>query len=351
MIAEDSLIVREGIQELLSSSPTTEVVATCDDADCAAGGRRRTHEPDVVLTDIRMPPTRTDEGIQLAARLRESHPDVGVVVLSQFSEPTYVLGLLESGSDGRGYLLKERVHNRSELVSAIDTVAQGGSVIDPKIVEVLVEAKARAERSPLNQLTPREREVLAEIAEGKSNTAIAESLVLTKRAVEKHINSIFMKLDLAADDDVSKRVKATLLFLADERLAEQLGLLLGELLVGEHALGVELAELLELCDRVGGGASALRRGGLRRRGLLRGPALALAAADAVVRRRSRCPLRRRCERRPGVVLAWVDPFVQAACSAASSAAATSSMGMRWVASSWPPLRRTALANGAAHRFS
>ncbi len=213
VIAEDSLIVREGIQELLSSSPTTEVVATCDDADALLEAVR-THEPDVVLTDIRMPPTRTDEGIQLAARLRESHPDVGVVVLSQFSEPTYVLGLLESGSDGRGYLLKERVHNRSELVSAIDTVAQGGSVIDAKVVEVLVEAKARAERSPLNQLTPRELEVLAEIAEGKSNTAIAESLVLTKRAVEKHINSIFMKLNLAADDDVSKRVKATLLFLA-----------------------------------------------------------------------------------------------------------------------------------------
>ncbi len=214
VIAEDSLIVREGIQELLSSSPTTEVVAACGDMDSlleAVGS----HHPDVVLTDIRMPPTKTDEGIRTAARLRESHPGVGVVVLSQFSDPTYVLALLESGSDGRGYLLKERVHNRSELVSAIDTVAQGGSVIDPKIVEVLVEAKSRADRSPLNQLTPREHEVLAEIANGKSNTAIADSLVLTKRAVEKHINSIFMKLNLAADDDVSKRVKAALLFLAE----------------------------------------------------------------------------------------------------------------------------------------
>ena len=137
------------------------------------------------------------------------------MVLSQFSEPTYVLKLLESGSDGRGYLLKDRVHNRGELVSAIDAVARGGSVIDPKIVEVLVEAKARAESSMLSRLTPREAEVLAEMAQGKSNTAIAESLVLTKRAVEKHINSIFMKLGLAASDDVSKRVKATLLFLAE----------------------------------------------------------------------------------------------------------------------------------------
>jgi DNA-binding NarL/FixJ family response regulator len=214
VIAEDSLIVREGIQELLSASPTTEVVATCEDANSLLEAVQ-THRPDVVLTDIRMPPGGADEGIRVAAQLRESHPGVGVVVLSQFSEPTYVLGLLESGSDGRGYLLKERVHNRGELVSAIDAVAQGGSVIDPKIVEVLVEAKARAASSPLGGLTLREREVLAEIAEGKSNSAIAGSLVLTKRAVEKHINSIFMKLGLAASDDVSKRVKATLLFLAE----------------------------------------------------------------------------------------------------------------------------------------
>ena len=169
----------------------------------------------MVVTDIRMPPTGTDEGIQVAARLRESHPDIGVVVVSQYAEPSYVLDLLDSGSDGRGYLLKERVHRRSELLAAIESVAQGGSVIDPKIVDVLVAAKARAERSPLSQLTEREREVLAEIASGKSNMAIADSLVLTKRAVEKHINSIFMKLGLASSDDVSKRVKATLLFLAE----------------------------------------------------------------------------------------------------------------------------------------
>src|SRR4051794_2645934 len=213
-LGEDSLIVREGLEQLLASSPTIEVVASCNDLDSLLEAVDE-HEPDIVLTDIRMPPSKSDEGIQVAARLRESHPDIGVVILSQFSEPTYVVSLLESGSDRRGYLLKERVHNRGDLVSAIDAVAQGGSVIDPKIVEVLVMAKARAERSPLAQLTAREREVLSEIAVGKSNTAIAESLVLTKRAVEKHINSIFMKLGLANSDDVSKRVKATLLFLAE----------------------------------------------------------------------------------------------------------------------------------------
>ena len=213
-VADDSLIVREGVQQLLESSPTVEVVAACGDVDSLLEAIER-ERPDVVVTDIRMPPTKTDEGIQVAARLRELHPHTGVIVLSQYSQPGYVLDLLEHGSDRRGYLLKERVHDRGQLVSAIDAVAQGGSVIDPKIVEVLVAAKARAERSPLLELTSREREVLAEIAEGKSNTAIAESLVLTKRAVEKHINSIFMKLGLAAADDVSKRVKATLVFLAE----------------------------------------------------------------------------------------------------------------------------------------
>jgi DNA-binding NarL/FixJ family response regulator len=213
-LAEDSLIVREGIQQMLAASPGIEVVAACGDVDSLLEAIER-ERPDVILTDIRMPPTNTDEGIRVAALLRERHPQIGVIVLSQFSDPAYVLQLLESGSDGRGYLLKERVHNRGELVSAIDAVARGGSVIDPKIVEVLVAARSRADRSPLGELTAREREVLAEIAKGKSNTAIAESLVLTKRAVEKHINSIFMKLGLAAADDVSKRVKATLLFLAD----------------------------------------------------------------------------------------------------------------------------------------
>ena len=169
----------------------------------------------MVVTDIRMPPSKTDEGIQVATRLRATQPDVGVLVLSQYSEPVW-LALLEGGSDRRGYLLKERVHDRAQLVSAVETVAAGGSVIDPRVVEVLVTSKARAESSPLAELTPRELEVLAEIAQGKSNSAIADSLVLTKRAVEKHINSIFLKLNLSEAEDVSKRVKAALAFLAEE---------------------------------------------------------------------------------------------------------------------------------------
>jgi DNA-binding NarL/FixJ family response regulator len=214
VIAEDSLIVREGIEQLLAGSPSVDVVGTCGDLE-SLFELVEEQRPDVVVTDVRMPPTKSDEGIQVAVRLREERPEIGVLVLSQHDDPSYVLRLLEAGSDRRAYLLKERVHNRGELVSAIDTVASGGSVIDPKVVEILVAAKAKAESLPLGELTPREHEVLAEIAEGKSNTAIAESLVLTKRAVEKHINSIFMKLGLANADDVSKRVKATLLFLAE----------------------------------------------------------------------------------------------------------------------------------------
>jgi DNA-binding NarL/FixJ family response regulator len=214
VVAEDNLLVREGLRQLLESSPTVDVVAAYGDVDALLGAVEE-DRPDVVLTDIRMPPSNNDEGIRVAEHLRQTRPSTGVVVLSQYAEPQYVLSLLERGSDRRGYLLKERIHDRGQLVSAIDAVARGGSVIDPKIVELLVEAKARIKRSPLSELTPREREVLAELAEGKSNAAIAESLVLTKRAVEKHVNSIFMKLGLAGSDSVAKRVKATLMFLSD----------------------------------------------------------------------------------------------------------------------------------------
>jgi DNA-binding NarL/FixJ family response regulator len=214
VLAEDNLLVREGLEQLLAGADGLEVVDTCADRDSLLASIAE-QRPDVVVTDIRMPPTRTDEGIQVAEQLRETHPDVGVVVLSQYSEPAYVLKLLEAGSDRRGYLLKERVHHRGQLSTAVRTVAEGGSVIDPKLVEVLISGRAALEQSPLRDLTAREREVLSEIAEGKSNAAIAESLVLTKRAVEKHINSIFMKLGLADAHDVSKRVKATLLFLGD----------------------------------------------------------------------------------------------------------------------------------------
>jgi DNA-binding NarL/FixJ family response regulator len=217
-LGEDNLIVREGIQQLLATEPDIEVVASCADLDSLLEAVEAVG-PDVVVTDIRMPPTETDEGIRIAAVLRESHPNTGVLVLSQYAEPSYALALLDSGSDSRAYLLKQRVHNRAELVSAIRSVASGGSVIDPKVVESLVTARARSERSPLSTLTPRERDVLAEIARGKSNTAIAESLVLTKRAVEKHINSIFQKLNLSAAEDVSKRVKATLMFLCEAEQA------------------------------------------------------------------------------------------------------------------------------------
>ena len=192
----------------------------CSDLDSLLAAVEAGH-PDVVVTDIRMPPTGTDEGIRAAATLRETHPEIGVVILSQHDDPAYALALLESGSEGRAYLLKERVSDRGQLASAVEEVARGGSVIDAKIVEALVHARARSEASPLAELTARERDVLAEIATGKSNAAIAESLVLTKRAVEKHINAIFMKLGLAQADDVSKRVKATLIFLAEGETAER----------------------------------------------------------------------------------------------------------------------------------
>jgi len=220
VIAEDNLLVREGLRELLAHDPGIEVVAAVGDMATLTEVCHR-EEPDVVITDIRMPPTETDEGIRLAGELRESHPQMGVVVLSQFADPIYALALLEHGSDRRAYLLKERVHNRAELTAAIRAVATEGSLIDPKIVEGLVHAREHSDHSPLNALTAREREVLAEIAQGKSNTAIAESLFLTKRAVEKHINAIFLKLGLADSQDVSKRVKAALILLSETGLAPQ----------------------------------------------------------------------------------------------------------------------------------
>ena len=169
----------------------------------------------MVVTDIRMPPTNTDEGIRFAGELRDAQPEVGVVVLSQYADPIYALALLDGGSARRAYLLKERVHNRAELTAAIQAVATGGSLVDSKIVDALVAVRSRAANSPLNELTTREREVLVEIARGKSNMAIAESLFLTKRAVEKHINAIFLKLGLANAEDVSKRVAATLMLLSE----------------------------------------------------------------------------------------------------------------------------------------
>src|SRR3954449_12336047 len=214
VVAEDSYLVREALTQLLEDDADLELVAVVEEATALARCVER-ELPDVVLTDIFMPPFDGAEGIHTAARLRESHPEVGVVILSQYAEPSYALELLEHGSAGRAYLLKERVGNRAELLAAIRAVASGGSVIDPKIVDTLIAERSRVTDSLVAALTVREREVLAEVATGKSNSAIADSLFLTKRAVEKHINAIFMKLNLRESDDVSRRVKAALIYLAD----------------------------------------------------------------------------------------------------------------------------------------
>jgi DNA-binding NarL/FixJ family response regulator len=214
VIAEDHLLVREGIRRLLETQPGIEIAAMCEDLDSLLAAVE-TERPDVVITDIRMPPGNADEGIRAAEQIRQTHPDMGVVVLSQYATPSFALALLESGSARRSYLLKERVQDLDYLVSAIRAVADGGSVIDPKVVEALVAENARGEESRLNQLTPRERDVLREMAAGKSNAAIGESLFLAERSVEKVIHSIFLKLGLAWEDAVHKRVKAVILYLAE----------------------------------------------------------------------------------------------------------------------------------------
>ncbi len=214
VLADDNYLVREAVSHVLADASGIETLAVCGDRDTLLQAVAE-HEPDVVVTDIRMPPSGDDEGIIVARLLRETHPDIGVVVLSQFADPSYGLALLESGSDRRAYLLKERVHHRGQLVAAITAVAEGGSVIDAKVVEGLIEARTRAESSALADLTPRELEILALVARGHSNQAIADDLVLTKRAVEKHINAIFLKLNLSTAQDVSRRVKAALMYLAE----------------------------------------------------------------------------------------------------------------------------------------
>ena len=213
---EDNYLVREGVLRLLEPVSDVEVVAACGDFDSLARAIRD-DQPDVVLTDIRMPPTNTDEGIRMAHELRDSYPEIGVVVLSQFLDSQYALALLDRGADRRAYLLKERVRDTEELVNAIREVAAGGSVIDPKVVEALVSAQSRLEESPLEELTPRERQILEEMAQGKSNAAIAETLVLAERSVEKVIHSIFLKLGLTWQPDINRRVKAVLVFLSEQR--------------------------------------------------------------------------------------------------------------------------------------
>jgi DNA-binding NarL/FixJ family response regulator len=213
-LAEDHALLREGIAKLIGAEDDLELVGGVADLPQLLELIEQ-ESPHVVVTDIRMPPTGTDEGLQAAAWLREHRPEVGVVVLSQFKTPSYALSLLETGSAGRAYLLKEHVAGPDELAHAIRTVASGGSVIDPHIVDELIAAKSSRQRSNLSWLTPRESEILGEMATGKSNAAIASTLQVSERAVEKHTNSIFSKLGLSEERDVNRRVKAVLLYLSD----------------------------------------------------------------------------------------------------------------------------------------
>jgi DNA-binding NarL/FixJ family response regulator len=214
VFAEDNYLVREGTAALLQAVPDLELLTSVEDLDSLLAAVEE-HSPDAVITDIRMPPTHTTEGIDAARRIRAEHPEVGVVVLSQYAEEDYAYELLKDGAAGLGYLLKERVADLEELVRAVGEVSKGGSVLDPKVVESLVARKDRMERSPLAQLTERERQVLEHMAQGKNNAAIARSLFLTERAIEKHINSLFHKLGLSEEPDVHRRVMAVLAFLRE----------------------------------------------------------------------------------------------------------------------------------------
>jgi DNA-binding NarL/FixJ family response regulator len=215
VLGEDSFLVREGVASVLRNLDDVELIDTTGDLDELRGLVERT-KPDVVVTDIRMPPTNTDEGIRLADELRSSHPEIGVVILSQHAEPRYAMALLSAGSARRAYLLKERLTDEAELSQALRNVAAGQSLIDPRVVEKLVDARARR-GSDLGDLTPREFEILGLIAEGRSNSWIASKLTITKRAVERHINAIFLKLDLGEPEDVNRRVQAALLYLSSDR--------------------------------------------------------------------------------------------------------------------------------------
>ncbi|MBV9803854.1 MAG: response regulator transcription factor [Solirubrobacterales bacterium] len=214
VLADDSYLARVALRHLFEGVSSMVVVGECEDSEGVAP-LIDTERADLLITDIRMPPSDQDEGIRLAARLRATHPALGVIVLSTYAEVAYALKLFESGCDSRGYLLKDRIRSRQQVLDAVVTVAGGGSVTDPTVVEELVKSRIGHARSRLDELTPRELETLALVAEGRSNADIAEALVLTKRAVEKHVNAIFAKLELGDPDHVSRRVKAALLYLAD----------------------------------------------------------------------------------------------------------------------------------------
>ena len=218
VLAEDHVLLREGVSRLVAATEDLELAGTAGDLPGLLALAER-EQPDVVVTDIRMPPTGSDEGIQAAAWVREHLPAAGVVVLSQYVAPAYAVALLEHGSAGRAYLLKERIGNVEELAGAIRAVAAGGSVIDPMVVDELVRSRRQDAGHGLATLTPRELEILAEMAQGKSNSAIAAALFVTERAVEKHTNSIFAKLGLSEERDVNRRVKAVLVYLSQQTTA------------------------------------------------------------------------------------------------------------------------------------
>jgi DNA-binding NarL/FixJ family response regulator len=212
-LADDSFLAREALTGMLAEMPEVELVAACRDADelRAAFDEAR---PDIVVTEIPMPPSMTDEGLQLAAELRDSHPETAVIALSDACDPAYALALLENGADRRAYLLKERLQSPRQLLAAIEAVSRGGSLIDAKVVEALMRSRQQSARSPVAELSPQERATLVEMARGASNAAIAKKLGITRRAVERQIHAIFEKLELPATGDVNRRVRAVLLFLA-----------------------------------------------------------------------------------------------------------------------------------------
>ena len=211
-LAEDGFLIREAIVTLLKQR--FDVVAVCDNADDLMTAVAE-HDVDVVVTDIRMPPTKSDEGIRAALSIRDTNPDVGVVVLSQYVEADYALRLFDNGAAGLAYLVKDRVADADQLVNAVIAVSEGRSVVDPHVVDALVEGRMSRKERKLDRLTPRETEVLEHVASGQTNASIAESLFLSERAVEKHINSIFSKLDLSFEQDANKRVRAVLLYLSE----------------------------------------------------------------------------------------------------------------------------------------
>jgi DNA-binding NarL/FixJ family response regulator len=215
VLAEDNFLLREGVRGMLSGSESIDVVDSCGDLPQTLAAIDRL-QPDVVLTDIRMPPGHNDEGIRAAEYCRKHLPATGVVLLSQYVEPAYVRLLLSHGGEGRGYLLKERVTEVDDLAGALHSVATGGSAIDPKVVEALVRHRGGTGGGDLSALTPREREVLQVMAQGRTNAGVAAALVLSQKAVEKHINSIFSKLGLTSSQDGHPRVRAVLRYLAED---------------------------------------------------------------------------------------------------------------------------------------